>query len=108
MRRERHRKNTAKKAVSVVTRKEASNWYEGARVDLMEARDALDHGRPNWALFAAQQAVEKAFKASIIALRKRRPTSTHDLVELYREAGLRLSRELIDAIADLTPYYSVA
>ncbi len=38
-------------------RREALNWYEGAFVDLEEAKDALPRGRPDWALFAAHQAV---------------------------------------------------
>jgi HEPN domain-containing protein len=48
----------------VVVRREAVNWYDGAKVDMMQAWDALKEGRPNWALFAAHQAVEKAIQVA--------------------------------------------
>ena len=54
-------------------REEARNWYDGALVDLEEARSALAGGRYNWALFAAHQAVEKALKAAYMAMRRTRP-----------------------------------
>ena len=89
-------------------RREALNWYEGALVDLEEAEDALSGARPNWALFACHQAVEKALKAAYIVLKRERPPRTHDLVELFRNLGVELSEELNEALSELTPYYSVA
>lgn len=88
-------------------RREARNWYDGALIDLEEAKSALEGGRPNWALFAAHQAVEKALKAAIVALRRERPPRTHDLTELYRASGLELGEDSI-ALSELTPYYTVA
>ena len=41
-------------------REEARNWYDAALVDLERPGDSLARGRPNWVLFAAHQAVEKA------------------------------------------------
>jgi len=76
-------------------------------VDLEEAKAALSAGRTNWALFASHQAVEKALKAAYIVNRER-PPRTHDLVELYRGLGAGVSDELVEALAELTPYYSVA
>lgn len=89
-------------------RREAVNWYEGALVDLDEAEAALSGGRPNWALFASHQAVEKALKAACIVLKRERPPRTHDLVELHRLLGARLPEGLVEALSELTPYYSVA
>jgi len=54
----------------VLARREAKNWCDGALIDLEEAKSALLNRRPNWALFAAHQAVEKALKAAYIALNK--------------------------------------
>lgn len=88
-------------------RREAVNWFEGALVDLAEAEGALRAGRVNWSLFAAHQAVEKALKAAIMAGNKR-PPKTHDLTELYRVLGGGLSVELVEALAELTPYYTVS
>jgi len=89
-------------------RREALNWYEGALVDLDEAEAALSGGRPNWALFASQQAVEKAMKAAYIVLKRERPPRTHDLMELHSGLGTRLSEDLTETLSELTPYYSVA
>jgi len=89
-------------------RREALNWYEASLVDLDEAEDSLSRGRPNWALFAAHQAVEKALKAAYIVLRRDRPPRTHDLVELHRSLGVQLAEDLEESLSELTPYYSVA
>jgi HEPN domain-containing protein len=94
--------------MSSARRREALNWYEGALIDLEEAEAALSGGRPNWALFAAHQAVEKAIKAAYMELRRERAPRTHDLVELYRGLGLTLPEDLIEALSELTPYYAVA
>ncbi len=91
-----------------IRRREALNWYEGALVDIDEAEASLSGGRPNWALFASHQAVEKALKSAHIVLKRERPPRTHDLVELYRNLGVRLSEHLEEALSELTPYYSVA
>jgi HEPN domain-containing protein len=89
-------------------REEAKNWYDAALVDLEEARDSLARGRPNWALFAAHQAVEKALKAAYLVLKRRSPPKTHDLTRLVRELGLKLPPELAAGVAELTPYYTIA
>ncbi|MEM4020955.1 MAG: HEPN domain-containing protein, partial [Nitrososphaerota archaeon] len=51
-------------------RKEAKDWFDGAMVDLEEARSALLNNRVNWALFAAHQAVEKALKSAFMILKR--------------------------------------
>ncbi|MFQ6074766.1 MAG: HEPN domain-containing protein [Candidatus Bathyarchaeia archaeon] len=91
-----------------IRRREALNWYEGALVDLDEAGAALSGGRPNWALFASHQAVEKALRAAYIVLKRERPPRSHDLVELHRDLGVKLPDDLLEALSELTPYYSVA
>ena len=89
-------------------REEARNWYDGALVDLEEARSALAGGRYNWALFAAHQAVEKALKAAYMVMRRTRPPRTHDLTRLLSGLGLDLPEELRVGLSELTPYYTVA
>ncbi len=91
-----------------MVRSEARDWFDGALVDLDEARDALRRGRYNWALFAAHQAVEKALKAAYMVLKRARPPKTHDLVRLVEGLGLRLPRDLYVGVAELTPYYMLA
>lgn len=89
-------------------REEARDWFDGALIDLDEARSALVNNRFNWALFAAHQAVEKALKAAFIVLKKARPPRTHDLVRLLSELGLELPSELRTGISELSPYYVIA
>ncbi len=89
-------------------RGEARDWFEGALVDLEEARDALARGRYNWALFAAHQAVEKALKAAYMVLKRSRPPKTHDLVRLIGELGLDIPGKLRTGLSELSPYYTVA
>ena len=89
-------------------REEALDWLEAAEVDLEEAKHAYQRGSNHLAVFLAHQAVEKALKAYIIAHRRRRPSRTHDLIELLEEAGLKLEEEDRDNLAELTPYYTVA
>jgi len=89
-------------------REEARNWYEGALVDLEEAKSALAGGRYNWALFAAHQAVEKALKAAFMVLKRNLPPRTHDLTRLVSELGLSFPIELVTGISELSPYYTVA
>jgi HEPN domain-containing protein len=87
-------------------REEARNWYDGALVDIEEAKAALSGRRPNWALFAAHQGVEKALKAAYLVLKRRRPPKTHDLTRLISAFDF-LERFKPD-ISELSPYYTVA
>lgn len=89
-------------------RKEAKDWFDGALVDLEEARSALVNSRVNWALFAAHQSIEKALKAAFIILKRDRPPRTHDLVRLINELGIELPEDLRVGISELSPYYVIA
>ncbi len=89
-------------------RREAKDWYDGALVDLEEARAALRGGRYNWALFAAHQAVEKALKAAYIAVKRKAFPKTHDLTRLMSELELDIPPSLRVGITELSPYYTVA
>lgn len=89
-------------------RREALDWLEGALVDLSEAKEAYKRGSYYLAVFLAHQAVEKALKAYIIGFKRMRPPRTHDLVELLSIAGLELEQQDAEAVAELSPYYTVA
>ena len=91
-------------------RAEAYDWLEEACEDLRHARDAYKSKSYNWACFAAQQAAEKALKALIIGLLKRRPPHLHDLTMLYEEVGeiLRFPEEVEQELGELSAYYVVA
>jgi len=91
-----------------MVREEARNWFDGALVDLEEAKSALSNRRYNWALFAAHQAVEKVLKAAFIVLRRKRPPKSHDLTRLLSELDIKISEDLRIGITELTPYYTIA
>lgn len=95
-------------AMDDVVRGEARDWFDGALVDLEEARSALREGRYNWALFAAHQAVEKALKAAYMVLKRDLPPKTHDLVRLLRALDVDMPRDLREGLAELSPYYTLA
>lgn len=67
-------------------------------------------GDYNWACFAAEQAAEKAIKAFLIGVLRKRPIHIHDLTVLHEETlgRLRLSRAILDGLAQLSAYYTGA
>lgn len=89
-----------------MAREEAKNWYDGAIIDLEEAKSALLNKRLNWALFAAHQAVEKVLKAAYIILKRKRGPKTHDLTRLASVFDFLADFKPI--ISELSPYYTVA
>ncbi|KUO94198.1 MAG: hypothetical protein AT717_04405 [Vulcanisaeta sp. CIS_19] len=54
-------------------RREALNWIKEANYDLVRARRSLSEGDYALSVFMSQQAIEKAFKALVIALKRRSP-----------------------------------
>ena len=93
-----------------MVRREALNWLKEAKADLRRAARALEDGDYALAAFMSQQACEKAFKASYLALARTMYPLTHDLVVLYN--GLRRYLELPQEVAELLPevsqYYTTA
>lgn len=83
-----------------------ANWLDHARSDLRLARLALGQGiLPEQICFHAQQAVEKALKAVLLAQGAEFPL-THDLEELLAiivAAGMAVPTELQE-VGALTPY----
>jgi HEPN domain-containing protein len=67
----------------MIADRRATAWLRQAERDLAHARRSAEHGDPEWACFAAQQAAEKALKAVLIDLGTR-PPPIHDLTALAR------------------------
>ena len=69
---------------------DAGTWHRYAEENLRSARLLLEHGLLNPCLQNAQQAVEKALKATLIAraIPLRRTHSIQDLVNLLATNGL--------------------
>ncbi|MEM4831593.1 MAG: HEPN domain-containing protein [Sulfolobales archaeon] len=89
-------------------REEALDWLESSLVDLSEAKEAHHRGSYHLAVFLAHQAVEKALKAFIMGFRRIRPPKTHDLIELVTIASIQLDPNEVEALSELSPYYTLA
>jgi HEPN domain-containing protein len=76
-------------------RQEALDWLHIAEQDLRHAEGSVEMQDYDWACFAAQQAAEKAMKAVVIGVGRRRPSRSHDLSEFRGETeplGLRVDQ----------------
>ena len=89
-------------------REEAYDWLEEARADLRRARWALDGGDYAISCFFSHQAIEKAFKAIMIGLLRKRPPHTHDLTFLYGlvKPVLRLPEGIEVLLPEVSQYYA--
>lgn len=86
-------------------REDASNWLKQAEIDLDTAKDNLKINRFFATAFFCQQAAEKALKA--YALEKlRENVKTHNLLSLAK--NLKLPKEVVEAILDLTPDFVIS
>jgi len=88
-------------------RREALNLIKEANYDLVRARRSLSEGDYALSVFMSQQAIEKAFKALVIALKRRSPPRAHDLVTLFQEIHelITLPTEVIDRLPEISQYY---
>lgn len=85
------------------------DWLGQALRDLEHARRSVRFRDYEWACFSSQQAAEKALKAVYLSLGME--AWGHDLVNLLRglrEAGLRVSRRLIECAAELDKHYVIS
>ncbi|MGC8608137.1 MAG: HEPN domain-containing protein [Vulcanisaeta sp.] len=93
--------------MSNIIREEALNWFKEANYDLARARRSLDEGDYALSVFMSQQAIEKALKAVIIAIKRMSLPKTHDLVRLYNEVSdvMPLPQEAVDRLPEVSQYY---
>ncbi len=64
--------------------KEAENWLEQAKEDLITAKVLLGKKRYYAVVIFSQQSAEKSLKAVFVFLKKKIPPKIHDLAELSR------------------------
>jgi HEPN domain-containing protein len=79
-------------------------WLEGAEYDLEAGRSLLKIGKFPYALFFGHLAIEKTLKALFVKNRKKHAPYTHSLPFLAEKAGLNLSEELMDKLAEFTEF----
>lgn len=91
-------------------REEAELWMQDAFDSLKVADKNFKLGLYHVTAFYCQQAVEKILKAAVFHLAKRNPPKTHNLYNIYfRVKGkVPLSKDLVEFIRTVTPYYSIA
>ena len=96
--------------VPVALRDEVDLWLRDSDDSLKVAKDNMALGNYHVAALYTHQAVEKALKAAIIALKRRLPPKIHVLDELYDEISdeIPLTEEQRDFLVELTPTYQVA
>ncbi len=83
-------------------REEVKNWFKQAEADLRSARNSKKSFDFYMSVFASQQAVEKALKASCLYKLREFPKG-HSIIYLARKAAIPES--MLSGIRDLNPEY---
>ncbi len=94
----------------IVIREEALDWFEEAKVDYERALRSLRDKDYSLACYMCHQAIEKAFKAVMIGLKRKRPPHAHDLTFLYENIRdiIKLSSDIEEALPEISQYYVTA
>ncbi|MBX7244915.1 MAG: HEPN domain-containing protein [Candidatus Sumerlaeaceae bacterium] len=79
-------------------------WVDGAREDWEAAVDLVHQGRMRHGLFFAHLALEKALKAHVSLRTNTPPARIHNLVRLAQTAGLALTDDVMDLLADMNQF----
>ena len=83
----------------------ATRWFEQAKWDLKSAEDSRAAGNYEWACFQAQQAVEKALKAVLLAAGVARPFGHSIRILLTECERVDPSFAKVRAAAELDQFY---
>lgn len=84
--------------------KQIQHWRNGADEDWAVAQDLIGRDKIRHALFIAHLALEKSLKAHVCRNTRELAPRTHNLVRLAEIAGLKLSEEQIDLLADVNEF----
>jgi len=80
-------------------------WVSFAKEDLKATEILFKNKSYKSCFYHCHQAIEKFLKALIIA-KKRRVRKTHDLADLLKESGVKYTKEILEFIYRLNPYYN--
>lgn len=80
-------------------------WLEFAKGDLRDAEILFKKRSYSGCIYHCHQCIEKFLKAAIIE-REKKLKKIHDLLQLLKESGLRYTKEILDFMAELDPYYN--
>ncbi len=84
--------------------KQIGHWRNGADEDWGVAQELIAHGKIRHALFIAHLALEKTLKAHVCRYTGELAPRSHNLVRLSEVAGVNLSEEQIDLLADVNEF----
>jgi HEPN domain-containing protein len=84
--------------------KQIKTWVDGSREDLEVASELVGKGRIRHGLFFAHLALEKALKALVCRRTQDIAPPIHNLVRLVEAAGVELTREQVDLLADVNAF----
>ena len=84
--------------------KQIKTWVDGSKEDLEVASELIGKGRIRHGLFFAHLALEKALKALVCRRTQDIAPPIHNLVRLAEVAGVELTREQVDLLADVNAF----
>jgi len=86
------------------------DWFEEALADLERAERMLALNDYSLTCYLSQQVAEKALKAAIIGLARKRPPRSHDITALYEEVKsfVALPRDVVEELPVLSAFYVIA
>lgn len=84
--------------------KQITHWRNGSGEDWEVARDLVERGRIRHGLFFAHLALEKTLKAHICRATNELAPPIHNLVRLAEGAGLALTPEQRDLLAEVNSF----
>jgi HEPN domain-containing protein len=84
--------------------KQITHWRDSASEDWSVAQDLVRRGRIRHGLFFAHLALEKTIKAHVCKATGELALKIHNLVRLSEKAGLTLSEDQIDLLAEVSEF----
>jgi HEPN domain-containing protein len=84
--------------------KQILHWRSGADEDWAVAMELIGHDKIRHGLFIAHLALEKTLKAHVCRATGELAPRIHNLVRLAEIAGLKLSEEQVDLLADVNEF----
>jgi HEPN domain-containing protein len=84
--------------------KQVAHWRNSAVEDWSVARDLVTRGKVRHGLFFAHLTLEKTIKAHVCKATGELASKIHNLVRLSQIAGLALSEDQIDLLAEVSEF----
>jgi HEPN domain-containing protein len=84
--------------------RQIAHWRDGAREDWAVARELVQSARVRHGLFFAHLAIEKALKAHVCSKTGDLPPRIHNLVRLAELAGVGVTPEHVDVLAEMNAF----